>query len=214
MYRPTDEKGERGEITCEAAADLIEPFLDGDLGPSEAARLEAHLGRCADCAAELELATTLRRGLRSLPELDCPPAVLERARRAAGEAPVVPLRRPARRAPGWLAVAAALVLAALGALAVGRGLRGPTAEEPSPEQVAQATAEARYALALVGRVSRRAGLALRDDVLAPHVAGATAGALDRSLALAGLAGRGETAAGPAAGTLDPKPAGGAGGKGD
>ena len=187
------------ERSCEAATELIEPYLDGELGPSESARLEAHLARCTDCAGELELAATIRRELRALPELDCPPAVLERAHRAATEATVVPLRRaaPAGERPrrAWAALAAALVLAVLGAFLVARGLRAPAGQGPSPEEVARATAEARYALAYVGRVSRSAGATLRDDVLAPHVAGVTTEALNRSLAQAGLAGRDETAAG-------------------
>ncbi len=40
---------------------------------------------------------------------------------------------------------------------------------PSAAEIAQAEAEARYALAQVAAVSRRAGLELRDDVLAPHL---------------------------------------------
>jgi hypothetical protein len=55
-------------------------------------------------------------------------------------------------------------------LAIGGALyleqnRVQPAASPSPEEIAQATAEARFALAYVGRVSRHTGLDLRDGIL-------------------------------------------------
>jgi anti-sigma factor RsiW len=38
---------------CGAARPRLDAYLDGDLPPAEAARVEGHLAACADCAAEL-----------------------------------------------------------------------------------------------------------------------------------------------------------------
>ena len=88
--RPND------EISCADALDFLEPYLDGDLPPREADRLREHLESCAACAAELALAVRIQRELRSLPQPDCPPEVIERiVRRGRGE--VVPF--PGRQEP-------------------------------------------------------------------------------------------------------------------
>jgi hypothetical protein len=44
------------------------------------------------------------------------------------------------------------------------------ASEPSAAEVARARADVERALGLVGEATRDAGIFLRDDVLAPHVA--------------------------------------------
>jgi anti-sigma factor RsiW len=175
---------------CAAALALLEPYLDGELPPAEAERLREHAARCPACAAELRLAQALQGGLRELPELDVPPAVLARVRAAATpEMPVLPFARPAREPaprswqPRFAALAAALVLVLLGTLLLFE-LRSPRASQPArptPLEVARATAEARYALAYVGRASRRAGLEIKDEVLPEHLVAPAARSLSRSL---------------------------------
>jgi anti-sigma factor RsiW len=145
------------EPLCDEALELIEPYLDGDLSPAGSSGLRTHLERCPSCAAELELAAKIQRELRSLPQLDCPPEVLERVRNA-GRGEVVPFRP--RRVLGLRIVAAAAVLL----LAVGGAALFLRFEQRRLE-VAQATAEARYALAVLGKVTRRTGRNLREDVL-------------------------------------------------
>lgn len=155
----------RTDLCCEEALDLLEPFLDGDLSPEEEKRLQAHLEGCASCAAERELAGAIQRELRSLPLHDCPPEVLEKVRSAGGKVVAFPAAR--WFSPERLRVAA---VAALLAVAIGAGafFARPVDPGPDPEQVAQATAEARYALAYISKVSRRTGLELRDEVLRRH----------------------------------------------
>jgi anti-sigma factor RsiW len=149
-------------LRCEEALELLEPLLDGDLPPREEERLQTHLEGCASCAAELDLAGAVQRELRSLPLHDCPPEVLEKVRSAGGE--VVPFRP-------WLSRFRVAAAAALLAVAIGAGafFARPVRQGPDPEEVAQATAEARYALAYIGKVSRQTGLELRDDVLRRHL---------------------------------------------
>lgn len=153
-------------LGCDEALEFLEPFLDGDLSPGEEERLRAHLEGCASCAAELDLARAVQRELRSLPLHDCPPEVLEKVRSAGGQVVAFP---PGRwLSPERLRIAAA---AALLAVAIGAGafFARPVDPGPDPEEVAQATAEARYALAYISKVSRRTGLELRDEVLRRHL---------------------------------------------
>lgn len=166
---------------CEEALDLLEPYLDGDLTPEEADRLRAHLAGCPACAAELALAGRIQRELRALPQPDCPPEVIQRVRTAGrGEVVAFAQSRPLR-----LRIAAA---AAVVALAVGGGalflhlqpLQRP-GDRPSPAQVAQATREARLALAYLGKVTRKAGLDVRDEVLDKRLVIPAARSVSRSL---------------------------------
>ncbi len=162
---------------CEEALGLLEPFIDGDLSPSESTRLREHLERCPACAAELELAARIQRELRSLPQLDCPPEVLEKVERA-GRSEVVPFPRRDR---AGLRIAA---IAALLALAVGGGalfLRFEERDRPSPQEIAQATAEARYALAYIGKVTRRTRMNLREDVLEKRLVEPASRSVSRTL---------------------------------
>jgi anti-sigma factor RsiW len=170
--RPDDEP-------CAAISPLLEPYLDGELSAAEALRVREHVARCASCAEELRLATAIAGGLRALPELDCPPAVLKRVRDEAGAARVLPRGLPGR--PRFLALAAALAGLLLGATLLSHLLRSPEPPSPTPREIGQATAEARFALAYVGRVSRRAGLDLKDEVLPRHLVAPAARTLSRSL---------------------------------
>lgn len=166
------------ELRCEEALDILEPYLDGDLPAAEASRLREHLERCPDCAAELELAGRIQRELRSLPEHDCPPEVIERVRQS-GRGEVVPFR-PRERVLGLRLAAAAALLA----LAIGGGalfFRFQQADRPSPQEIAQATAEARYALAVIGKVTRRTRLNLQDDVFQKRLVEPATRGVSRSL---------------------------------
>jgi anti-sigma factor (TIGR02949 family) len=158
------------DLCCEEALDWIEPYLDGDLPEDEAARLRGHLDRCTVCAAELTLATRIQSELRSLPQLDCPPEVMERVRRE-GRGVVVPFesrRRASRFLGPRLAAAAALLALAVGGGALFLQIQRPS-DQPSPEEIAQATAEAKLALAYLGKATRRASDDLQEEVLAKRL---------------------------------------------
>jgi anti-sigma factor (TIGR02949 family) len=164
-------------FSCAEALDLVEPYLDGDLSPGEADRLRLHLAGCAACAAELALAGRIQRELRSLPQPDCPPELIERVVRA-GRAEVVPF--PARIEPLRRRIAAA---AAVLALAVGGGSLFVHVQHQREQiaQVAQATQEARVALAYLGRATHKAGLDVRDEVLQKRLVIPAARSASRSL---------------------------------
>ncbi len=179
-------------LPCTRVLEQLEAHVDGDLAAPAVAAIEAHLEGCPTCAAEHDLALAVRRQLRALPELDAPPAVLlEVSREAEHSASFAPLRGARFRKPvrslrrlAWSAAAAA----AFAALVIGgglwrAGLQAPVVEPlpADPAAVAQATEEARYALAYLTRVHRRAGLKLRDDLFLDRVARPTARSLARSL---------------------------------
>jgi anti-sigma factor (TIGR02949 family) len=167
--RPND------EISCANASDSLEPYLDGDLPPREANRLREHLGSCAACAAELALAERIQRELRSLPQPDCPPEVIERVVRA-GRGEVVPF--PGRKQPLRWRIAAAAAIVVLG---LGGGSLFVHVQHQQEQQVAQATQEARFALAYLGRATHKVGLDVRDEVLQKRLVIPTARSVSRSL---------------------------------
>jgi len=147
-------------LSCEEALDLIEPFLDGDLDAGDAERLRGHLAACAACVAELGFAERVQRELRALPQPECPPAVMARVVQE-GRGEVVPFR-PLRTERLRIAAAAALVTLAIGGGSLFVHLQQVQQQR---EQVAQATREARLALAYFGKVTRKAGFDIRDEVL-------------------------------------------------
>ena len=150
-------------LHCEVVLDLLEPSLDGELAPAEEARLRSHLAGCRSCAAEMALAVKVQSELRAL----------GRARQGV----VVPFPRPAgnHHAVRIALAAAMLALTVGGALFLEENRLRPAApiqvvqsdpaQPANPADIARATAEARYALAYIGKVSRHTGLDLRDGLL-------------------------------------------------
>lgn len=153
-------------MLCEEALDRIEPSLDGELEPGDETRLRTHLAGCRSCAGEMALAVKIQRELRAL---------------APARQGVVPFPRPAGRGTPLRIFLAAAVLAFTvgGALFLAQirirpaqPVQAAEATEPrhstdpaNPADIALATAEARFALAYIGKVSRQTGLDLRDGIL-------------------------------------------------
>jgi hypothetical protein len=190
--------------SCDDVLDRLELYLDTlddtdgvdeglpGLAGGERAAVESHLTRCPACAQELGRARRVRDGLRALPELPFAPETPGRREVAAG-APG-PTRTPAWVRPGpWLRWAVPLAAAAVLALAILTTLpdRSPApapeapataaqASEVSPEELARAELEARYALARLAEATRRARREIRDDVLARHVLAPVQRELQRS----------------------------------
>lgn len=167
--------------TCDAVRELLEAFVDGDLGPREERMVAAHLHDCAACGRERRVATELRSALRSLPEHDAPAKVLWAVRMAAREGESrAPLRARLAR---WMtrpaaAVATAAVAVALMVTAVAwwqRPAARPSFDDP---EIARAAQETRFALALVGALGRRAAL---DEVLGRRVVSPTVDGVTRAL---------------------------------
>jgi len=89
-------------MTCAAARELVESYLDGELDPSVQAEVEDHLTSCSSCAEKHARVRQLQTDIRTQAPYYDPPAGLERRVRAASRK-----RRKVRRNPsaapgnGW-----------------------------------------------------------------------------------------------------------------
>jgi len=157
-------------MNCDAARDLIDPFLAGTLDAAGRRDLEEHLATCPACRETLEDATALRPATAALPRSIDPPHDLW---------PAI-TRRLSRRAarPRWqiaaLAAAAALVLMA-GSSALTLWL----VRERGTPRVASSTTPAIEA----GYVTATADLMRALDAERGRLAPATVATLERNLAV-------------------------------
>jgi anti-sigma factor RsiW len=107
-------------MECDRVATWIDSYIDGELGPAEAARLDSHIGGCPRCAASVDERRRLREAIgspqmhRSAPD-SLRAAVVNMGRMGARMA----RSRPPRWA--WVSLAASVLLAvAAGWLALDR----------------------------------------------------------------------------------------------
>jgi len=165
----------RDTLDCGLVRQAIEAHLSALLPADQRAAIEAHVERCLACRAELELAAAIRSELSGLPRFDAPPRVIEAIRRQVREVVSPPQALPSgRSAGGRFRARAALAAAAAAAFAVaavvilpGRILR--TSQHASAVEVAQATAEARFAFSVVADATATAHHELRHGVLHDRV---------------------------------------------
>jgi len=106
--------------------DQLSGLLDGQLTPTEAAEVRAHVESCAECAAELDDVRAARRAVRELPAVELPPSFL--AELLAGDS-VVPLGRRRARVPAVANIGVA-VIAGLAVLVFSSGSLGPAQLRP------------------------------------------------------------------------------------
>jgi len=112
---------------CQRAEELLSDHLEGVLHSILRAELEVHLGRCADCRALREALGETVEALRSLPEVDAPSGLAERAAAAAIARRPALVVRPAIVLPPWFqAAAAGLALIVLGTILMVVGPERPT----------------------------------------------------------------------------------------
>ena len=181
-------------MSCEDLLESLEEYLDAELAPAATAAFQDHLAGCPACAAEHRLAMAVRRELRALPELDTPSSVLVKVQHdLAHDLTRKRFQKPRHRPPAtrhWMSLAAAVLAAAV--IATGMWLEPRFREAPSTQdlattdateaaEIARATEEARFALAYMNQITKRASLKLRDDVLIERVAAPTVRSLTRTL---------------------------------
>jgi len=98
-------------MTCVAACELIESYLDGELDPSLKAEVEDHLATCSSCAEKQARVHQLQMDIRThAPRYDPPPGLERRVRAALSEA----VKSEAKSSSGawqWFALAATILLA-------------------------------------------------------------------------------------------------------
>lgn len=140
-------------MNCKTVQSKLSAHTDGELSRSEAARVEAHLEGCTECADAYGRLRDLSDRLRALPGMEVPPGFAADVRRAAEEnrraAPGRTLRLFGRRVDALrpvLARAAAGLLAVAG-LALGLAL-GRSAARPGEMPGESVRQQADYAVEL------------------------------------------------------------------
>ncbi len=137
-------------MNCQEIADLMDGYLDGELDALTSQKIEQHLRDCGKCQQAYEVHTAMAHAIsQAAPYYKAPIELRERiqlslreaigapASRSAGGEDYLPVRRPeaARRSVlfempwNWLALAAAIVLAAL----IVSSLL-PRLQQPGPDQ--------------------------------------------------------------------------------
>ncbi|NIM18842.1 MAG: hypothetical protein GTO42_02305 [Candidatus Latescibacteria bacterium] len=189
-------QSDQHDNSCEWALERLEAHLDGELPADEAQAIEVHLKSCHLCAQEWALAGQVKKALGSLPQKTCPDRVLEAvlegiaedagtARRPAGLWPARlrwGILRPATIATALIVVLALTVfISRQGRLPVLPDEKTEEMEEISPEAVAIAKEEVKWTFAYIGDIGRRAGLAVRDDAIYPHVVTPVQHAVDEAI---------------------------------
>jgi hypothetical protein len=122
---------------CTEAAVRLSAWIDGELDASAAAGVQEHLAGCASCQRRRALLTAASRAVRSLPE-ETVSADFEDAFRRGLAAARTGAGRPRGGSPALLAaagLAAVLVLAVLGALALRRASAPAVAPTTSAKEV-------------------------------------------------------------------------------
>lgn len=145
----------------------LEAYLDGGLSTVRVHQVEAHLSSCPSCLAQVHLAKEIQNELRALPETDAPApviqAILDQTVRAEKPKRSLGAVLDLWPRPVWAALAAASLVLVLALAVKNQSTTAP--DQPDEVAIAQATAEARFALAQVGLATRKAGVAVREKAL-------------------------------------------------
>ena len=171
---------------CAEVQSELEAYVLGELETASEDRLASHLLACSSCAADAGVAERVAVELQALPVFDAPEKLIERIKKTAREqgATVVSIDARRGRRVLWPAALAATLVAAL---AVGWWQSEGPLDGPTPVEIAQAEEEARYALALLARLGRKASAELRQEVLIERVALPVLDGVGRSLDRGGWA---------------------------
>ncbi len=175
-------------VHCSEVEPRLEAWADGLMEAAEAESLARHLAGCSSCEAQARLAARIRDELAALPQFE-PPADLSRRLRE------LPRSESQRKSVTWLPRLAAALLVALGLSTWFATVRGPETDASStPEVVATgprtaapsaellaAERDMRQALAIVARLSQRAGDDVRRELDPSELVGPALRRLDRSL---------------------------------
>jgi mycothiol system anti-sigma-R factor len=137
-------------VNCDEIKNLMDAYLDGELDPITSQKVEQHLRDCPKCEQAYEVETAMAHAIsQAAPYYKAPPELRERIQislreaigvptsRGATEEDSLPVRRPEAVRRGvffdmpwnWLALAAAIVLAAIVASSFLSRLRQPGADQ-------------------------------------------------------------------------------------
>ncbi len=176
------------EVNCNWVLDRIEPFVDGELAESELESFQAHTASCQSCRQEIDLARSLTEELRSLPALECPGSVVDKAAARAGAATAggwldrsgqrlrdwygalsVPVPKPAMAVMIVIIVAATAFVLSQHGQSTSNGRVEVVDGAPTEQEVEIARLDVMLAFAYVGKYSRRTGEIIKQDVIGDRV---------------------------------------------
>jgi hypothetical protein len=170
---------------CTDILNRLDAWIDGDLGESEAALVEAHIDRCASCRAARQVAEEMVVELRSLPDFKVPERVLRavrtRVRPTLWEKLKDILDGSMQRPVTAGAVLAVVVLVVVTV----SPWRDRSALQYTDQEIERATEETKLALAYVGSITRRAELRVKKKIFDDGVAAQTVSGVRRSLKIIG-----------------------------
>ncbi len=153
-------------------SDRIDAYLDGDLTIAERERFERLLAEDDRCAKEVALAERIRNEFHLIPEMLCPPyvvqAVLDQTHKADRQEGFAAW---STRIAEWLHAVwqPSLAMGLLLAIVVSGALIGRPAQPAASDEVAYALAEVKWTLAYLSDVGKQTGESVRRDVLEAHV---------------------------------------------
>lgn len=157
------------EKTIEWMDQRIEPYLDGELPPTEVKRFEKIVSSSETWQNEVRLARRIRSELQELRQPKCPPSVtrkvLERTQRPGFWQRLRSRLSLPKQLTGQPALAGGLVLLLIG---FGMFVTRPDPAPPdrySQAQIAQAQAEAKWAIAYLAHIGEQTGRTLHREVL-------------------------------------------------
>ncbi len=170
---------------CSDILDRLDAWIDGDLGESEAALVEAHIDRCASCRAARQVAEEVAVELRSLPDFKVPERVLRavrtRVRPTLWERLKTFLDGSMQRPVTAVTILAVVVLVVVAV----SPWRDRSVPRYTDQEIARATEETKLALAYVGSITRRAELRVKEKIFDDGVAAQTVSGVRRSLRIIG-----------------------------
>lgn len=169
---------------CSDILDRLDAWIDGDLGESEAALVEAHIDRCASCRAERQVAEELAIELRSLPDYQVPERVLRAVRTRVRPTLWERLKRlldGSMQRP----VTAVTILAVVVLVVMVSPWRDRSAPQYTDQEIARATEETKLALAYVGSITRRAEIRVKEKIFDDGVAAQTVSGVRQTLKIIG-----------------------------
>jgi hypothetical protein len=121
-------------MTPHADTDSLSAYLDGEVPPSERARLERHLASCAECSARRSALEGAIRSVRGLPPVTATEAEHQAMRRAVLEA--APGRGPAWKLFAATAAVAAVLAGIVGVVVVRGAAPNATTKASAPARSA------------------------------------------------------------------------------
>jgi anti-sigma factor RsiW len=181
---------------CTEVLERLDAWIDGDMGETEAAAIQAHIDGCESCQRERRLAEEVLAELRAMPRFEVPERVLRAVAKETRPGVMERIRSFFEGAVHRPLPAVAMVVVVVLMVVVVFPWHSRSVPEYSDQEISRAADDLRLAFAYVGDITRRAELRVKERVFDESVAAQTMRGVRRSFQIIG--GVGTTAMGQAA----------------